>query len=110
MREEITFKSLPNEWMTLFRNFSEYQYGRMEDLHIRNGKPTFDPPPLIFRDHKLSNPLLVRSEKSFRGSSLKNEHIHLMQDAERLQDTVFELIVFKGGLPFLVTTKEGMVM
>jgi hypothetical protein len=84
-------------------------FGRIEDLTIHRGEPTFDPPPRIVKDVKLGAPDNgPRPELEATDFALKREHIELFENLGRLGDGTVRTIEVKSGLPFRLIVEELM--
>ena len=81
-------------------------FGRIEDLHILNGEPLFDPPPRVFRDVRPGRVNGPRPEAGKADFDLKDEVIDLFVHQEAVGDGVIERIEVQHGLPFRMTFEE----
>ena len=82
-------------------------FGRIEDLHILNGEPLFDPPPRVFRDVRPGRVNGPRPEAGKADFDLKVEVIDLFVHLEAVGDGVIERIEVQHGLPFRMTFEEA---
>jgi hypothetical protein len=82
-------------------------FGRIEDLHVLNGEPVFDPPPRVFRDVKPGRVNGPRPEAGKADFALKVEVIDLFVHLEELGNGVIERIEVQHGLPFRMTFEEA---
>ena len=82
-------------------------FGRIEDLHILNGEPLFDPPPRVFRDVRPGRANGPRPEAGKADFDLKDEVIDLFVHLEAVGDGVIERIEVQHGLPFRMTFEEA---
>ncbi len=81
-------------------------FGRIEDLHILDGEPLFDPPPRAIREHKFARGDGPRPEAAKADFDLKVEVIDLFVHLEAVGDGVIECIEVQHGLPFRMTFQE----
>ena len=81
-------------------------FGRIEDLHILNGEPLFDPPPRVFRDVRPGRVNGPRPEAGKADFDLKVEVIDLFVHLEAVGNGVVERIEVQHGLPFRMTFQE----
>ncbi len=81
-------------------------FGRIEDLHILNGSPLFDPPPRVFRDVRPGRDNAPRPEAGKADFDLKAEVIDLFAHLEAVGDGVIARIEVQRGLPFRMTFEE----
>lgn len=82
-------------------------FGRIEDLHILNGEPLFDPPPRVFRDVRPGRVNGPRPEAGKADFDLKDEVVDLFVHLEAVGDGVIERIEVQHGLPFRMTFEEA---
>jgi len=82
-------------------------FGRIEDLHVRNGEPQFDPPPRVFRDVRPGRDNAPRPEAGKADFDLKTEIVDLFVHLEAVGDGVIERIEVQHGLPFRMTFGEA---
>lgn len=93
----------------LLEIMQKMNYGRIEDLSIRSGQPTFNPPPRIVRDVKLgASDNGARPELEASDFALKREHIELFESLRRLGNGTIEAIEIKAGLPFRLLIEESL--
>ncbi|NLE57388.1 MAG: hypothetical protein GX616_03445 [Planctomycetes bacterium] len=81
-------------------------FGRIEDLHVLNGEPLFDPPPRVFRDVRPGRDNGPRPEAGKADFDLKTEVVDLFVHLEAVGDGVIERIEVQHGLPFRMTFQE----
>ena len=82
-------------------------FGRIEDLHVLDGEPLFDPPPRIVRSVKLGRENGPRPEAGHPDFALKAEVIELIAHLEAVGDGVIERIEVQHGLPALTTFEDA---
>lgn len=81
-------------------------FGRIEGLHILNGKPLFEPPPRIIREVKFARENGPRPEVAKVDFALKAEVVDLFAQLEAIGNGVITRIEIQRGLPFRMTVEE----
>ena len=81
-------------------------FGRIEELHVLNGEPQFDPPPLAIREHKFARGDGPRPEAAKADFALKAEVVDLFAQLEAIGDGVITRLEFQHGLPFRMVVEE----
>lgn len=76
----------------------DIDFGRIEDLHIRDGKPVFQPPPRAIATLKMQAPR-NRDEARPRDFSLKQSVVLLMLLIRQIGDGKILRIEVRHGLP-----------
>ena len=84
-------------------------FGRIEELHVLNGEPLFDPPPRVFREVKFGGDNRPRPEVEKTDFALKAEMIDLLAQLEEVGDGVVTRLEIQHGLPFRMTCEEAVV-
>ncbi|MEZ4651967.1 MAG: hypothetical protein R3E97_24835 [Candidatus Eisenbacteria bacterium] len=79
-------------------------FGRIENLWVRSGEPSFDPPPRVLRDLRLKPG--PSAPATNRPGELKDQFVQLMRLLRQLGDGVVELIEVQNSLPFRVVLEE----
>jgi hypothetical protein len=92
----------------LLRLLSRVHYGRIEGLHVREGWPHFDPPPVTVRALKLG-PHARNAAPIRTGAELKAQCLDLLHELRRLGDAVVLRIEVANGLPLFMEVKESGV-
>ena len=75
-------------------------FGRIEDLYVREGEPARDPAPRIFRKVKCGGDNAPRPEVSSADFWLKNQAIDLFESFAEIGNGKIIALEIKGGLPF----------
>lgn len=78
----------------------QIRYGSIEQLHVRDGKPTFNPPPRVIREFKLGSPPIPQSTDQASDFLLKSQCVELFDLLAQLPDGVVSTIDVRAGLPF----------
>ena len=82
-------------------------FGRIENLSIRDGEPVLDPLPSIVQQLKFGGENGPRPELGTADCCLKEEHVQLFDVFDQLQNGVIATLEVQNGLPFRATLKEG---
>jgi len=105
----LTKSSLSAAQKRLVETMQKINYGRIEDLSIYRGEPTFNPPPRIVKDVKLgSTDSGARPELESVDFALKREHIDLFENLRRIGNGTIDRIEVMSGLPFRLIVEERM--
>ncbi len=83
-------------------------FGRVEDLHVRNGEPVFDPPPRVIREVKFGRENRPRPEAAKADFSLKAEVVDLFAHLEEVGNGVITRLDIQHGLPFRMAFEEAV--
>ena len=102
----IAKSSLTPPQARLVELMQRLNFGRIEDLHVRNGEPQFTPPPRVYRDIKPGRANGPRPEAAKADFELKAEVIDLFVHLEAVGNGVIERIEVQHGLPFRMTFLE----
>ncbi|HVY93308.1 MAG TPA: hypothetical protein VHA14_11185 [Bryobacteraceae bacterium] len=84
----------------LLRLFQTINFGRIEELEIRNGEPEFNPPPRLFVELKLDAADGSRPESRLNRFPLRSQVERFFDQISRLNDGAVEVIEVRHGLPF----------
>ena len=84
----------------LLRLFQAINFGRIEELEIRNGEPEFSPPPHVFVELKLDAADGPRPESHLDRFPLRSQVERFFAQIARLNDGAIEVIEVRHGLPF----------
>jgi hypothetical protein len=90
----------------LLEVFQQINFGRLETLAVRNGEPSFDPHPVIVREHKFGGENGPRSELDAANFLLKQQVVELFEHFDKLGDGVIDVLEIKHGLPFRLIVTE----
>jgi hypothetical protein len=78
----------------------QLNFGRVEGLDVRGGEPVLDPMPQVVREHKFGGENGPRPEAACGDFALKDQHLDLMVQLDRIGDGTITTLVVKHGLPF----------
>ena len=84
----------------LLELMQEINFGRINELIIRDGEPVFDPPPHVVRKIKMRGKSGARSEACLADFTLKKEVTSLFEKLDGLGNGTVKSIEIKHGLPF----------
>jgi hypothetical protein len=91
----------------LLRLFQELNFGRIENLDVRQGEPVLDPSPQVIREVKFGGENGPRPERHAHDFLLKGQVVELLDQLDRLQDGTIRLLEVKHGLPFRMLVAEA---
>ena len=74
-------------------------FGRIESLHVRDGEPTFSPPPRVIQKLKMGGNNSSRAEAEFSDFRLRHGVVELLEMISRLRDGEVRSIEIRFGLP-----------
>jgi hypothetical protein len=104
----MTKTSLSAPRRQLLETMQRLNFGRIEDLEIRNGEPMFSPAPRIVQDIKLGGENGPRPELDAADFVLKSQVAEFFGHLSRIRNGSVEAIEVKHGLPFkLVVEMAG---
>jgi hypothetical protein len=106
MTGTVTLASLPPARERLVKLMQEVNFGRIEELAIRDKEPVFDPPPRIVREVKFCAENGPRPETTRQDFVLKAQVVDLFAQIETLGNGVIISLEVKHGLPFKMTIRE----
>jgi hypothetical protein len=102
------FKSaLPRSSRRLVEWMQRLNYGRFENLHVRGGCPSFDPPPRVVRETKFGGDNSPRPESRLGDFTLKREVCAFFDELRQIGDGVVDRIEVQRGLPFRLIMTES---
>jgi hypothetical protein len=78
----------------------QVNFGRIEDLLVRNGVPVFNPPPRVIRKLKVGADNSPRPEYDFDDFLLRQQTEELLSAIEQMGDGEVLVIDVRHGLPF----------
>jgi hypothetical protein len=78
----------------------EIHYGRIEGLVVRDGQPTFTPPPRVVAELKFGGDNAPRRETLSADFLLKAQVLDLFRQLDMLGNGTIEVLEIKAGLPF----------
>ena len=99
--------TLPPARARLVELMQEINYGRLEDLVVRDGEPVFDPPPRIVHDVKFCAENSPRPEVGREDFTLKAKVCDLFVQMGAMGNGVIIRLEVQAGLPFKMTFRKG---
>lgn len=96
----MQFADLSPAWQRLLRLFQTINFGRIEELEIRNGEPVFSPEPRVFLELKLDAADGPRPERWLDRFELRSQVERFIGQAVRMKDGTVERVEVRHGLPF----------
>lgn len=102
MDQLLTKSSLTPESAYLIELMQAVNFGRIEDLVIRDGQPVFEPAPRVIQKLKIGADNGARPEAGYIDFRLKGGVIELLELFARLKDGEIRTIEVRSGLPVSV--------
>jgi hypothetical protein len=103
-----TKRSLTAAQRALIDTFQWLNFGRIENLVIRNGDPVLDPRPRIVRAVKIHGANGPRREARLDDFIVKAELAEFFEHLTRIGSGVIELVEVRHGLPCHFMIQEEM--
>lgn len=75
-------------------------FGRIENLCVRDGEPVLDPPPRVVHEIKFSGENGPRPEAGIGDFVVKAQIVDLLAHFDRLRNATIEVLTIKHGLAF----------
>jgi hypothetical protein len=100
MKTCLAKTALPEPRKRLIEVLQTLNFGRIEDLLIRDGNPVLDPMPRIVREHKFAGENGARPELDARDFVLKAQVVDLFRLLDDIRDGTIAMLTVKHGLPF----------
>ncbi|MCC6392614.1 MAG: hypothetical protein IT167_18585 [Bryobacterales bacterium] len=98
-------KDLSAPKQRLLRLFQAVNFGRVEELEVRDGEPQFSPPPRVFVELKLDVENGARQESGLEQFPLRSQVVRFFTQLSRLEDGTVECIDIRHGLPFRIVVE-----
>jgi hypothetical protein len=92
--------SLSESQRQLVELMQRLNFGRIEDLQVRGGKPVFDPAPRVVRKLKIGSENGPRPETACEDFLLKQQTREMLEAIAQLGDGEVRAIEVKHGLAF----------
>jgi hypothetical protein len=102
LMNQPTKSSLTTAQTQLVELFQAVNFGRVEALRVRQGQPTFNPPPRVIQKLKFGCENGPRAEINFVDFSLKNGIVELLQLISKIEEGEIRSIEIRFGLPCTV--------
>ena len=107
MNELTTKSSLSDSHRRLVELMQRLNFGRIQNLVVRDGEPVFDPSPKVIQKVKIGGENGPRPEVSCDDFLLKKQTIELIEAITQLRDGIVLSLDVKHGLPFAVEIELG---
>lgn len=91
----------------LIEVFQRLNFGRIENLSVRNGDPVSPAARQIVREIKFGGDNESRPEMSLHDFCLKSQLVKLFECFDRWPNCQIEVLVVKHGLPFHMCLRES---
>ena len=85
----------------------DINFGRLDDVQVRNAEPQFDPFPEVVREIKFGGENGARPERRADDFLLKTQVVELFDYLDRAGDCRIETLEIKHGLPFRMLIREA---
>ena len=96
--------------LSLLEIMREHQFGRIENMSVRNGQPILDPNVKVVRIARLGGGRAGRSSFAGNEFELKRPVPALFEELARLQNGTVISLEFRHGLPFLLEATAHSVL
>ncbi len=106
MSELLTKANLSVPRRKLVETMQRIAFGRIEQLHIRDGDPVFEPPPRIVQEIKIGGDGGSRPEVAGSDFVLKKQIVELFQHLAQFDNGTIEAIEVRYGLPCRITLER----
>ena len=83
-------------------------FGRIENLRVREGEPVFDPPPRVIREVKFGGENRPRPEAAKSDFALKTEMVNLFEHLKEVGNGMITRLEIQHGLPFRMAFEEAV--
>ena len=108
MKTGLAKSDLPEPRRRFVELMQTLNFGRFEQLPIRNGEPVLDPPPRIIREFKFGGENGPRPELAASDFLLKGQVVDLFRHFAQLSTVMIEVLEIKNGLPFRMLVVEPL--
>jgi len=106
---DVSKSDLSPERRRLVETMQQINYGRILNLGVHAGEPSFTPSTKIERHFKFGGDCQPRTEVPLPDFVLKSKVIELLDCIGRIQDGTITQLEVKGGLPFGMTVEEHVL-
>ena len=102
MNDLTTKSSLSDSHRRLVELMQRLNFGRIQNLVVRDGEPVFDPAPKVIQKVKIGGENGPRPELSCEDFLLKKQTVELLEAISDLGEGTVLTLDVKHGLPFAV--------
>jgi hypothetical protein len=106
MKYGLAKADLPEPRKRLVELMQRVNFGRIENLIVRNGEPVLTPAPRIIREHKFAGENGPRPELGTGDFRLKAQLTDLFNLLDKIGNGTIAVLTIKHGLPFLADVPE----
>ena len=99
LAKTLRFSQLSASRQTLVRLCQDINFGQIQDLHVRNSDPVWDPAPTVLSEIKLDTEEAPRPESELPDFKLSAPIQRLMRRLDQLRDGRIEKIEVREGIP-----------
>jgi hypothetical protein len=93
----------------LISTMQDINFGRIENLVIKNGEPVFNPVPVVVREIKFGGDNKPRGESALVDFALKSEVVELFKYFKSMRNGMIQCLEIKHGLPFKMDVSEEFI-
>mgnify|MGYP000968202620 CR=1 FL=1 len=101
-----TLRSLSTPRQRLVRLLQSINYGRLEQLLVRDGEPVFEPPPCIRREVVFGKANSPNPAKRMEDFVLKEHLVELFELFDQQRSVTIDSLVVQDGLPVRMSVLE----
>ena len=95
----LRFSQLSASRRVLVRLCQDINFGQIQELHVRNSDPVWDPAPTVLSEIKLDTEDTPRPESELPDFKLSSEIRRLMRRLDQLENGRIERIEVREGIP-----------
>jgi hypothetical protein len=106
MKTCLAKSALPEPRRRLVELMQSLNFGRIEQIPIRDGEPVLDHPPRVVREFKFGGENGPRPELAAEDFLLKGQVVELFRHLAQLGTVAIEVLEVKNGLPFRMLVAE----
>jgi len=106
MTNVVTKATLTPARKRLVELMQEINYGRIEQLHVRDGEPVFDPPPTVLRLFLFGKDNGPNESRGNDGFALKKKVAELFEVFDRERLLSIQELMIDNGLPVRMTVAD----
>lgn len=103
----VSKSSISNPRQHFVQLMQKVNFGRIENLVIKDGQPVLSPSPRVVREVKFGGENGPRPEASIEDFALKAQVVELLHYMDELQDGVIGVLEIKHGLPFRMAVEDA---
>ncbi len=108
MPDVVTKEALNPARRRLVELMQEVNFGRIENLQIRDGDPIFNPPPTVLRHYLFGRENGPNAYRTVDNFSLKKKLAELFDTFDRERSLSIQELIIDNGLPLRMTVADGV--